>query len=198
MLPDFPDTKSKVDEMLRCYIQSRLLFHLGFMGQVPRVAVPEGCHNRLLRADGSVDDTEMKHIAGHESIDTSPQAMSDVQAVFKKLDSIAEQIAKQQVQHMYRRITEVTEKTGNVLKTKMSEIGLKTLNDMLEKVQIDFDRNGEPHLPSIVCGKEMFDRFMAQSDAAETDTMEKSRMEDILARKREEYRDRENRRRLVD
>ena len=198
MLPDFPEMKKQVDEMLSYYIQSRIVFHLGFMGQVPRIAVPEGRHNRLIRADGTIDDSQMKPIGGKESVDTSTEGMLDIQAVLKKLDSIAEQIATQQARHMYKRIEEVTEKTGNVLKTKMSKTGLGTMNDMLEKVQIDFDKSGKPHLPTMVCGKELFDRFMAQRDAAAADTVQKSRMEDIIVRKREEYRDRESRRRLVD
>lgn len=197
MLPDFPEIKKQLDALLSNYIQHRVRFHLGFMSQIPRKIVPEGCHTRLIRADGSVDDVKMQQACGTEHMDTPPENMPDMRVVLSKLNSIAEQIARHQARYLYKRVAEVTEKTGNVVQAKKSEIGLKTLVDILERIQIEFDATGKPILPSVVCSKEMFEQFMVQGDTAFADSVQQARMDEVIARKREEYRDRESRRRLV-
>ena len=198
MLPDFVQVKQRVNDLLMHYMQGRVRHHLGFMSQVPRVVIPEGQHNRLVRSDGSVDDTKLKKIQGSEEIDTDPKKGIHFDAVLQKLDTIAKQMADEQQRQMFLRINEVTVQTGNVTKAPLKEFGLKHLNDMLEKIEIDFDEKGEPRLPSMVCGPEMAKSIMSRREDIEKDVVEKARKADILAQKKEEFRARESRRRLVE
>jgi len=198
MLPDFVEVKKRVHELLMHYMQGRVQHHLGFMSQVPRVVIPEGQHNRLVRSDGSVDDTKLKKVQGSEEINTDPKNGLHFKAVLQKLDAIAKQIADEQQRQMFARINEVTEKTGNVTKAPLKEFGLKHLNDMLEKIEIEFDEKGEPRLPSMICGPKMAESIMARREQIESDTVEKARKAEILARKKEAFRAREGRRRLVE
>ena len=198
MLPDFVQVKQRVHELLMHFMQGRVRHHLGFMSQVPRVVIPEGQHNRLVRSDGSVDDTKLRRIQGSEEISTDPKKGLHFDEVLQKLDAIAKQMADEQQRQMFARINEVTEKTGNVTKAPLKDFGLKHLNDMLEKMQIDFDEKGEPRLPSMVCGPKMADSIMARREEIEADVGEKARKAEILDLKKEEFRARESRRRLVE
>ncbi|MDD5705814.1 MAG: hypothetical protein PHR35_07795 [Kiritimatiellae bacterium] len=198
MLPDYPDLKRRIDEILLRYLEQRVMFHLGYFAQIKHVSVPEGCSSRLVRADGTTDQSGMVKISPEEEWNLSSGVAPMPEVAFQKLDSMAKQMAGQQAQGLLKHIREVTEEVGNALRVKMSEFGLRTLNDMLERVELDFDGMGRPILPSLVCGKEMSDRLMEQRDTADTDRTEQSRKDEIIARKREEFRDRESRRRLVD
>ena len=48
MLPDFPEPKRDVQKLIFHFVQSRIIHHLGFWGQVPRVVITSagGCGER--------------------------------------------------------------------------------------------------------------------------------------------------------
>lgn len=197
MLPDYPEIKKDVGEFVMHFMQMRIAYHSGFVGQIKRTVIPEGDHNRLIRSDGTVDDTRPEKVAGNETIPVDPKIGLSFDDALQKLDSIAKQIAQQQSKVVFERLREVTDKTGNVVNVKMEEFSLKTLNDMLERMPIEFDDKGNPRLPSIVCGPEMWKKVMDRRAEIESDQLEKRRMDEIMATKREDFRVRESRRRLV-
>lgn len=198
MLPDFPKTKKMIGELLMHYLQRRVLFHMGYMGQIPRIVVPEGRGNRLIRADGTTDDVPMNRISASAEVNADPAYGLDFAQQLRHLDDIAEQLAKQQVRAAIQRVDEVAEEAGNVLHFPGGQLDMKALNDLLETVDVDFDGEGNPIMPSVLCGPEIFKKSVERREEIESDEAEKSRQKAILARKKEEYRARESRRRLVD
>jgi hypothetical protein len=72
------------------------------------------------------------------------------------------------------------------------------LMDMLETMPIDFDRSGKPKMPTVVLHPDMFRSIEPKLREWEKDPELRARREAMLARKKEEWRVRESRRRLVD
>jgi len=196
MLPDFPDIKNQVTPILMNYLNNRVRFHMGFFGEIPIVPIPEGSHTKLLRADGTCDDTPLEKAQGKISVETSPQGGLSFQSVLKSIDDVAQQMAQQEKQMLFRRINQVTEETGNVIDARSQPLSAKILNDSLKMMHIEFTDDGEPHLPSLVVHPDVAKRLMEHKDTEE-DAVEKERHDQIIARKREEFFARESRRKLV-
>ena len=69
--------------------------------------------------------------------------------------------------------------------------------DMLEKIHIDFDKNGQPRMPNMVIHPDTLERIRPKLAEWEADPAIKKRRIEILAKKKEEWRDRESNRKLV-
>jgi len=196
MLPDFPDIKNQISPILMNYLNRRVRFHLGFFGEIPMVPIPEGSFTKLVRADGTCDDTPLEKAQGKISVDTTPNGGLSFEAVLKSIDDVAQQMALQEKQMLFRRINQVTEETGNVIDARNQPLSAKLLNDSLEMMHIEFSDDGKPHLPSLVVHPDVAQRLMEHKETEE-DVIEKERQDQIIARKREEFFARESRRKLV-
>lgn len=198
MLPDFPTAKAEANSILMKYLHQRIHLHLGFFGQIPRSQIPEGDKTRLVRADGTVDNTAFEKIEASGKIDVDPQSRVDLQHVIKNLDRMAKEIAAQQTKSIIAKVEQAAQSSGNVVNADKQNSAAHMLNDMLEKLAIDFDAAGEPILPCMVCGEKAFRTLIAGKAEIESDQVEQRRKEDILRRKKKEYDARESDRRLVD
>jgi hypothetical protein len=197
MLPDLPEIKLEIHTLLMNLLQRRILAHSGFLGGIPQVAIPEGSTSKLLRSDGTSDKLEMKKVESQIRMPITPNGPSR-EEVLKMIDKAAEDFAKQQTALMVEKIDAVTQETGNVFDARGQGITARLLNDMLEKLQIPFDENGMPIMPSFVCHPDNLKALLAKKEEIEGDAAEKARYEEIIIRKREEHRDREGNRRLAE
>jgi hypothetical protein len=85
---------------------------------------------------------------------------------------------------MFSTISQVSDFTGNVIDGKGKGVTHELLIEMLEKIHIDFDRDGNPIMPSIVIHPDMaktFEKLKADEG------LYKSRIDKIINRKREAY-----------
>lgn len=181
---------------LEGHFRRRIIAKMGFFGESPLVLIPEGSHNRLHRHDGTVDDTKMSTIEGKSAFSMKPDRGLSPEDAFQGIEEMAQQMADQQVQETIALVNDVTNKTGNVVHADAG-ITAKTLNDALEKMDIPFDSNGEPILPSMVCHPDVIKALMEQKDTIEGDVQENIRQQEILKKKKEEFRAQQSNRRLV-
>lgn len=85
---------------------------------------------------------------------------------------------------MFSNLSQLTDFTGNVIDGKGKGLNQEMLLQMLEKVHIDFDQDGNPQLPSIVVHPDMAKYFEKLKSDEE---LYKPRFEEIINRKREAY-----------
>lgn len=81
---------------------------------------------------------------------------------------------------MYEEIKGATELTGNIVDARGSKFNPEILLQMLEKIEISFDDNGEPILPQLHVAPETFKQI---KNLEYTQEYEKKRQE-IIERKR--------------
>lgn len=96
----------------------------------------------------------------------------------------AESFLRDMTKTMLSTLSQVTDFTGNVVDGKGKGISHEMLIEMLEKIHIDFDQEGNPLLPSIFIHPDMaknFEKLKADEDQY------KSRIDEIINRKREAY-----------
>lgn len=86
--------------------------------------------------------------------------------------------------NMFATITQITDFTGNVVDGKGKGLSYEMLLEMLEKIYIDFDEEGNPRLPSMVIHPDMaksFEKLISE------EPLYKKRYEEIISRKRESF-----------
>ena len=92
----------------------------------------------------------------------------------------------------------VTTKTGNVVDAEGKPISYELLLRTLETIQLDFDDNGNPLMPTMVVSPEQYEKMKEKIVEWENDPECNKQFEKIINQKRKEWHDRESNRKLVD
>ena len=192
MLPDFPKTKAKLGKMIKSEMKKARFRHIGPFADTPTTIVHEGKKVIMIRADGSTDEINMKK--AETEIEIKSEEIEDMthEKVLDKIDTLAREIAKQMAKRAYEVIDRTTEEVGNVV----SVDGTPSLDDfweLFEKMHIDFDEEGQPSGLRLVANPIMSSSLENIYSQIESHP----RYQEIMERKREELRVRENSRQLV-
>lgn len=99
---------------------------------------------------------------------------------------------------LYEKLDKITQETGNVVNTGGKPLTHDLFLDLIEKMHIEFDEKGEPRMPSLNAGSEMFAHLQREMPKWHSDPVFQTRWKAIMDRKREDFREREACRRLVD
>ena len=115
-----------------------------------------------------------------------------------KASEIGENMARQMSGALVKELDAAIKETGNEVKVPKSEgLQYKHLFEMVEKVEVDFDDDGES-FSRFFCGSDFYQDVQKKLPEWEKDPEFQRRWKDLNARKRMEFREREARRRLVD
>lgn len=117
--------------------------------------------------------------------------------MFSKIPEVAKEFVKERSKLVFEKMEEVTQKTGNVVNAN-SPITPQIILDALEKIQFDFDEYGNPILPSLILHPDQYERIKDEIPKWESDEGLRKRHRELIEKKRQEWIDRENNRKLVD
>lgn len=197
MLPDWPNLKKDLLDFVTAYVRMRVRQLMPVTRDMPTVIFFEGHEKLSIRDDGSEDRSCPSTAESTIELEGDEVTRLTLEELFTKMNRMAEEIARQQSRQIFERIDEAIESVGNVRSMSGKPLRGSDVLDMLEMVQIDFDERLDPIMPTAVGhprGQEAFAKAMSE---IEDDFELKARREAIIARKREEYRDREAARNLV-
>lgn len=197
MLPDLPNIKRDISRILYRYLQQATQKRMGAFADAPRHQIYEGASTRILRADGTIEETALKEASVELTLKFEEIPNMSVEARMAKLDEMAESMAKQMSEHLYSSLNETLEKAGQVVDNKNKPLTHESFFAILEKLQIDFDEDGNPKGLQLVIGPELMPRIQELIEQEKSDPGITKRHEEIMARKRLEWRDREAARKLV-
>ena len=196
MLPDYPKLKSQLEEKLSTRIREESTSPSSPLSRIPRVQVFEGSKSIMTRADGTeatIEFTEMRVEMEINAKDVENMTFDEMLARYK---SAGEDLARQQAKHFYSEIDKSVEEVGNVVSGK-DRPNVEDFFEMLEKLWIDFDDNGQPTGQSIYTGEENYETILKMIEQIENNPELKKRHNAIMELKKEEWRVRESRRKLV-
>lgn len=197
MLPDLPNIKRDIARILYRYFQLATQKRMEAFADAPRHQIHEGASMRILRADGTIEETELKEASAELTVKFEEVPNMSVEDRMAKLDEMAESMAKQMSEHLYSRLNETLEKAGQVVDNKGNPLTHETFFALLEKLQVDFDENGNPKGLQIVIGPGLVPRIQELIEQEKNDPSITKRHDEIMAKKRLEWRDRETARKLV-
>jgi hypothetical protein len=195
MLPDFPSLKAKFREKLYELSMERTERYLGIWGKVGKHELHEGKGQHLSRHDGTLD--EMEPVPLMVQIPFGPHEVESLtmQEMLRKLDTAAREMALKQSALFDSRFEEAVTGVGNTVNAA-GKTNVQALTELIEKIDLDFRPDGKPDFPQIKqeWGQEWFVQVINEIAA---DLALKKDFIDLMARKKEEFLDRENNRKLV-
>ena len=197
MLPNFPTVKKKIGDDFNKKIREKI-DNAPFISQIGRKRVHEGNILTSSSMEGYTESGEYKRISSGFSVSPDEIIEKGAKAFFSQIDKISEELIKQQSQVIFKKMDEVTERTGNIVNAKGKGISPEIILEALEKVTIDFDEFGNPLFPALILNPNDRERVKDEIPKWEADPNLRKKYLELVEKKRREWRDRESRRKLVD
>ena len=197
MLPDFPTVKKKIRDDFNKKIREKI-DNAPFISQIGIKRVYEGNILTSSSMEGYTESGEYKRISSGFSVSPDEIIEKGAKAFFSQIDKISEELIKQQSQVIFKKMDEVTERTGNIVNAKGKGISPEIILEALEKVTIDFDEFGNPLFPALILNPNDRERVKDEIPKWEADPNLRKKYLELVEKKRREWRDRESRRKLVD
>ena len=197
MLPDFLETKEKLQKMLYYEMMQTYLTHMGPLADVPVSIIFEGNKTVVIREDGSSEERNLEEITTElqvkfEEVEEMPHEM-----VLNKINGVTEEMVGKIKKSFYEQIEKSADEVDNVVSAGGKPFSMDLFFELLEKIDIDFDKAGNPSGLAFVAGPKLFPSIAKVISQAEADPENDRRYKAIIERKREEWRVRESNRKLV-
>lgn len=196
MLPDFPELKRKLARCIRARMKAVHASHASPLSDVGMVHIAEGDRVITIDEEGMESEIPMKlHRVTVTITDEEVESLT-TEEILQRFDAAAQEMAMQTGKTFIESLDRSVRSVGNVVNYK-GTVTAEELFAMYEKIHIDFDEEGRPELPTLVCGKKMYSELKDLLPELDNDPAMRERLAQIIERKREEWRDRESSRKLV-
>ena len=199
MLPDFPEVKNRASRDLLRWIRHQVPNVTPIIQGIATFRQHEGRIGTIVRADDSQDTIDYQPSEFAFSLDREEMRRFDLQAIHEKLNKLAKEMGADQSRRLLEMAGKAADSVGNVVHSGDSLTAEKFL-EMFSKVQMDFDPRTLQPMPGFmfVMHPDTAARVVPRAKEWEEDPVYKAKYEAILNTKREEWRDREARRKLAD
>ncbi len=192
MLPDFPVVKKAQADNYNAYLERSIRGGDPFLKQIRHKKIHEGDRSVIEHGDGYVVDDPFQEFEATLEVKIQDVIEKGVEVFYEAAAALIEEMQEKQAKLIFQRIDESTQRTGNVVDGKGQDLAASFL-EALERVQVEFDSDGNPEL-QVVVHPNMRDKMLKLM----SDSTLRIQYEQLLSKKREEWRDRENNRKLVD
>jgi len=168
------------------------------MAEIKTVPHFEGDRMSTKHDEGDVDKSNYSLLSAELRVKTDDIIKLGFNAFIESLNKAAEELKSQQSDMVFEKLSEVTTTTGNIVDAEGQPISHELLLKTLETIQLDFDENGKPIMPTMVVSPQQYETIKGKIVEWENDPECQKQFEQIINRKREEWHDRESNRKLVD
>lgn len=197
MLPDLPGLKRDIQKAFDRYLWIQVNVRFGVFSKVPRHAINEGNRTCVVRPDGSRDESELKKASTEISVKLDDVPQLTLEKRLAMLNEMADQTARQMSEHFFGMLNEVLDKAGQVVDQKGQPFDAEAVFAVLEKMQFEFDESGQHNEISIVVPPALAPKAKEVFERIQSDPVLRKRHDEIMVRKRMDWRDREASRKLV-
>jgi hypothetical protein len=197
MLPDLPELKRELQRIIDQYLQRQVRVRMGVFNDAPKHIIHEGERMRIIRADGTVEESNLKESKAEMAIKIEEIPTLTIKDRMERLNCMAEEMAGQISEHLFGALNDSIEKAGQVVDSKGKPFDAETFFGAIAAVNLDFDDSGQHHGLQFVIPPAMAERVQAVFNQIDTDPALKRRHEELIDLKFGEWRDREAARKLV-
>jgi len=195
MLPDFPEQKARLEQILLARIEDNVKRQtLGLPGFVPH----EGDKVDTQHVDGTIEDSPSQEIRSSINKRTQREKGMSLSEAQRLSDEVAQGLAGQIMGHVFSVLSEATSRAGTAIDAKGSPFTFELFLDVLGRMDWDFDGSGNWNPPVLVMHPQMYSAVRDDVVQWKRNPDHIRRFRALLERKREEWRERESRRKLVD
>jgi hypothetical protein len=197
MLPDLPDLKAELRDIYVRYVSRRAHAQLGAFSEAPRHVIHEGETMRVERANGDSEDSDMQGASAEVVISYEQAETMSLQERTQILNDLADRMAMQMSEKLFTSLNETLDRAGQTVDNRGRPFDAEAILRILDRMEIDFDAQGNPKLPTVQLGRDMSEAWVEATNQLANDPVWKARLEQLLAEKRANWRDREAARKLV-
>lgn len=199
MLPDFPETKSKIQHFMTLYMRQQTSQANPFLQSgVRKSFVCEGDRMRIERADSSVSQTPFVEVSSETQIKTSDIKNHTFQDLFDLQSKMALDIAQQQTVHVNQELINSLDSAGQTTGAKGKPLCWDNILDAIEKMHVEFNpETKEPEKITLMGGALTSEKLKELDEEYKSNPKIEKRHNEILLKKKEEWRAREADRKLV-
>lgn len=194
MLPTFPRITEFRARLNLKQIEALSRAMSPLLGQIERHVQFEGGSGKMLRHDSSIDNIEMKAVSAEITLKRIPLSEYTEAALQQKLEEVAEQFTRGFSEHFYSKMDEVTSANGNVVDAGGKPLDEELILQAIEKMDASFAPDGSWTPPTLVAGSKFLQSLADLGGPSDAFTR---RLEEIIDRKRNDFRRREADRILV-
>jgi hypothetical protein len=198
MLPDFPKLKAKLHQIWNLYAEQRRRQHMGIFNDIPSHRHYEGARWLMIRADGSISESGYSEASSTFTVHLDEAPNLTPQRVAQLIDKMAQDMADQVEKNIFKSLLSELGTNDRVTGANERVFDKELFLEAMDSIMITFDRQGNPHMPTVFVSPEIGDHVASQLTLWNEDPDLKRRFDQIIERKREEWRARESSRRLVD
>ena len=199
MLPDFPALKQRLLR-LAWFEHRRQVEADGLIGAISAVPYFEGRRFATGDVEGYVEQSVPEVTAIPYEIERSAIIDGGLSALSESLKRASELQIQAMHEMLFRKHGEATARVGNQVDAGGQPFSADLYFKMLETVQIDFDDYGRPDISSVrlVMHPDQAQKVQPLMAEWQNDEAFQRRYREIMLKKRDEWRDRESNRKLVD
>lgn len=196
MQETIPELEEELETLVGKFVENATRIRAPAMGELSRHRVFEGHHSAIVRPSGEEDETEFREFSAESEIPSKTVLYANLDEILECFIPVAEAMANDHEKMFFETMHQVTEKTGNVVDGGGKPLSHESILKVLETIQIDFDSDGNPRMPTMMISPAMEPRLKELINDPASKEFEKKQKE-IIDRKRLEWRDREANRTLV-
>lgn len=136
-------------------------------------------------------DTSMHSISTEWLIPFKDIADNDLSLIARSIQPVSEDMSRQFAQRMYGVVSAAAESAGNVVDAKIAGSVTASLIEMMSKIELGVDRDGNVSMPQIHVGPEAYDKLakalknMEPEVAAELERLKEEKSQQALQREAE-------------
>ena len=196
MLPDYIDTKNRLQEALVRWLRLRVRYYLGPLGDIPRYSIFEGKKTSIIRPNNQEDITEMHRLENEFSIKFDEVPNITLEEILKRLDTVAQKMADEMARQVYTTISDAADRVGNVIRNT-GKITPEAFLEMFETIDVVFNEDGEAEMPDIHIHPSMKETLKDAIKKLHEEKKYQQKFEEIMLAKKDKWRVREADRKLV-
>lgn len=195
MLPDFPETKRLFSRFFRTYMRLKIREGSPYNAVQTRY-LHEGRAMKITRADQSESTSGMEQLSASLEIKFDEIENLTFQKAIEKHNAMIADLVRKQTHFIRERMSsEIPE--SQTLDAKGRRFDGQVVIDMLEKMQIEFNPDGTPHEIFVDGPLFTLERMASVDKEFESNPELKRNFDEMMEKKKEEWRDREADRKLV-
>lgn len=164
-----------------------------FLGALKTVQMPQVPTIRNTLASGEVVENKPIMSASPFEVDLREAVEGHFDGLLSSIDEVAEETLKQIMPVIFEYIGRLTQAAGTSYDAKGQPLSHDIMLDAFETMEIEFDREGKPEMPTWVVNPEMAKAIRALPPATRA---QEQRFKDIVSKKRQEYDARQRHRKL--
>jgi hypothetical protein len=195
MLPRIKCLDDDFSAAIRAYIRARSRSR-GILRQIGSHVVHEGHSNSIKRNPLDNEFTKMKEAAAEIRMSFSELELVDANYIVGKANEIAGQFERQFSTNLFQTMDDTTKQTGLRFDGGGKPLTNEAIIEILSAMHMDFDESGKPTF-SIVTSPAMAGKLGQLQDEFDKNPSLQKRWEDMMERKRDEFRTREINRNLA-